>query len=367
MLVNKLLECFPTTISDDILYVLKYDSETKVLMKFLEVYQYTLSVNSSIHLEALPLITKMFLESPKLKDVCLSILCDAAEFRICEFSKLKILPQIIVQSFTIEPNFMNLLVKNEKVLRNLRKNKKIFSELVPGTNIQLFDYIWDMEITWYKNLSKFNDQVCKLFYIMFVLCKRKNKSKVTEIVPFILPDILSSATTEMRFEFLSCSYLTLLVTTMLKRFPSEMSPCMEKLQYIVYNTDYARSIDYYLLMEVGSEISTMLELRKWKTENYKKFPKFIKDIVKSILSLTLKIPGTSIPIYPESYIWKLPKDILYIIIQFVVEHYQEEGMVKKRINNLDVRTSFQPWCSVAFEMSWIEMENVKRLVKKRKL
>lgn len=55
----------------------------------------------------------------------------------------------------------------------------------------------------------------------------------------------------------------------------------------------------------------------WTTKTHHLFPISTRNVIITILKLSLLNTNTFEPKYPQSYFWKLPKDILYLIFQFI--------------------------------------------------
>lgn len=62
--------------------------------------------------------------------------------------------------------------------------------------------------------------------------------------------------------------------------------------------------------------SELFSLTRWSTTKHKFFPQAFKDAVKVILILSLK-DSKNKPRHPETYLYLLPKPILFIVIEFL--------------------------------------------------
>lgn len=67
---------------------------------------------------------------------------------------------------------------------------------------------------------------------------------------------------------------------------------------------------------------------EWNFFNYKLFPKSIKEQIKTILLLSLFNQTTREPLHPQSYLFKLPRDIKYEIFKFIASLPHQ--LMKKR-------------------------------------
>jgi len=63
---------------------------------------------------------------------------------------------------------------------------------------------------------------------------------------------------------------------------------------------------------------TVWKIVNWRKETHHKFSQFVQNQIKTILVLALKSPTSMIPLYPDALFYALPKDILYIIFNWIV-------------------------------------------------
>lgn len=129
---------------------------------------------------------------------------------------------------------------------------------------------------------------------------------------------------------------------------------MEKMEHQIVNRmgSEAEQIDlsYQQKFDLGAEMLVMRTQKKWKPSKHHRFPLYIQNIVRTLMILSLKDPITLEPRYPQCLFYKLPRDILYQIINSVVEDYQIPKKVKSRISAIDLDKEKRKLCMLYFEL-----------------
>jgi hypothetical protein len=64
-------------------------------------------------------------------------------------------------------------------------------------------------------------------------------------------------------------------------------------------------------------------VRVWTPSTHSLFPLKFRQVVKAVLMLGAKRQDGT-PYYPQTHFYKLSKDVLYTILQYVAKHYQNE-------------------------------------------
>lgn len=69
----------------------------------------------------------------------------------------------------------------------------------------------------------------------------------------------------------------------------------------------------------GNQLFNYNLLPLWKPSNHLLFPISTRNAIITILKISLLNRITNEPKYPQTLFWRLPKDILYLIFQYIAK------------------------------------------------
>lgn len=58
---------------------------------------------------------------------------------------------------------------------------------------------------------------------------------------------------------------------------------------------------------------------RWSTESHWRFPRKIRGTVEVLMKLALCHPKSGVPRHPEAQLWKVPRDVIFLLVQMIIK------------------------------------------------